>query len=313
MKRLILILAIFAFSLTGCGLIHRDNINGKFAFISTRNATPEKPVSSLYILKDSKLKRISEQYGSPKWNKSGNRLYCKSKDDICILNDNGEQIKFIKTPYRPVSIDVSSDEKIIVYSVKEATEQKRMAYLYIYDAQTDEHKKIEIQEDLFSIDDLHLSNNNKRILFVGNAAFLKKANVYMIDIDGKNFHIFWDSAPMASWFPDDKHILIKTTQKRDGGPICNAFFGALIKVDAETMRYEIVREVTSFITYIELSRDGKYIYYSKPYEKGSYVVLSPLNNSKKEIQITKPVRKVTSKGVDLGYSQDFAADWHQGN
>jgi hypothetical protein len=313
MKRLILILSILAFSLTGCGIISHDNAKGKFAFISTRDATPEKPIWYLYILKNGKLKRISDQYGGPKWNKSGDKLYCTSKDGIWILSDEGEQIKFIKTPYSPISIDVSDDEQAIAYSAEEQIDkQKKLAYLYIYNTQTGEHKKIFATDENYYIHDVRLSPGKQTILCTISSWSSKAPNVYAIDING-NKRLIWERAMYASWFPDGENILLDTKCKKDGSPICNAFLGALIKVNLKTMNYKIVREINSSTLYTKLSRNTKYIYYSKPYDKGKYIVLSPLSNPKKEIQITKPVRKITDKGVDLGYSQDFFADWYQGN
>ena len=314
MKRLILALSILVFCITGCGIIRHDNIYGKFAFGSTRDATPEKPTSYLYVLKNGKLKKISNQYDSPVWNKPGERLYCVSWEGIVVLNDEGEQIKFIKTPYKPVSFDISDDEKTIVYSAEERVDrQTKFAYLYTYDTQTNEHKKIFSAEKNYFIHHVGLSPNKQTILCTISSWSAKFPSVFTIDING-NKSLIWERAMYPSWFPDGENILLDTTVKKDGTtPICKAFLGALIKVNPKTMEYKIIKEVTSPHSDVKLSRDGRYIYYSKPYGKGSYIAVASLDNLKKEIQITKPIYRVTKQRVDLGYSQDFFTDWYQGN
>lgn len=312
MKRLVLVLSILAFSTSGCGIVSQDNVKGKFAFGSTRDATPEKTNSHLYILKNGKLKKISDQYGSPVWSKAGVRLYCTSWKGIGILNDEGEQINFIKTPYKPISFDVSDDEKTIVYSAEERIDkQTKFAYLYIYDVRADEHKKIFAADENYFIHDVQISPNGQTVLCTIGSWHAEFSIVYTIDING-NKDLIWKRAMYPSWFPDGENILLDTTVEKDGvTPICKAF-GALIKVNLKTMKHEIVKEVDMLYSDIKLSQDGKYIYYSRPYGKGKYIAVAPLNNLKKEIQITKPIYRVTKQGVDLGYSQDFFADWYQG-
>jgi len=298
--------------ISGCNPSGLDKVGGKFAFISTRDSTVENPQWYLYLLKQNKLHKISNRLSSPKWSRDGKTIICTSLDGIVTIDEQGNQINCIETEYKPISLDISSNGNIIVYSAKEKiNDRESRFYIYVYDKITQKHSKIYTSEINFFISNISLSPGNNKILFKESEIPGRKPTINLINKNGNNFTCIWEYATNPSWFPDGRNILLATNNSEKGGFI-NDKFGAYLKVDIKSLKSQMIREPNSMESNIKLSRDGRYIYYSKNYiKKGEYIAISPINESDTEIAITKPT-SIEYQGRFLEYSQDFNADWYQG-
>jgi len=300
---------------TGCGYSANEKLGGKFAFVTTRYTSVEKPAWYQCILEKGKIRKLSDKYGGGIWSADGKRLTCMTTEGIAIIDDQGNELESIKTPYKIVSMGADRQGRIIVYSADNPLDRtNRQYYVYVYDTIAKENRLLYTPDVNHAPHNFSLSKDCNKILFSESEIPGKNSTVYLMDVKTGIKQTIWEGADSPAWFPDGENILLCTNKTKKGETI-TGFFGVLLKVNLSTLDYQILEQINEMKMYFRVSKDGKYLYYSKPlpkYKKSRAIVVAPLDNLDKEIVVTTPVPIVTSQGTLLEYSQDFGADWYQG-
>ncbi|MFA6142319.1 MAG: hypothetical protein WC738_03385 [Candidatus Omnitrophota bacterium] len=286
-----------------------DNIKGKFTFEGIRNP---KLGWGVYVLslKDAEPKFLGSKMTGPRWSPNGTKIAVSGADGILILNENGNIIETIKPMinYRPQPIEWSPNGDEILYATtRKGEEQKHWrTCLYIYNLKTKQHNLILNLSGKYSILSPSFSPDGKQILV---SLTDEQSGIYILNKDGSGVEKLRKNAMAVGWFPDGKSICFDTNIGDDGNLMNpKRGYGYLFKYNLENKSTEKIREF-GFTLDAKLSKDGKYVYYIKPIGRGAHVIcVSPIDDEKIEIQITKPVLL----GNSGKYSEEFSPDWYQG-
>ena len=300
-----LIIPLVIFSLIGCSSKYpiqpKSDIKGKFVFYSLRDM---EDFWSGYILKHRKITLLEKNVACLRWSPDGGFIAYKTKDGITIFSMITKEKERITVLSRVECLAWSPDGKGIIYTTEDGIYKNAHTRFFRYSIQTKEHKLIKDFEIGHNALELSISKDGKILFYDG----LDNNAIFIMDINGENLKLMRKRAMDSSWFPDGKHIGFFTNIGKDG-KLINDKQGVYFKMNIETGETTPIRELTSSDWQRKISRDGKYLYYSKSYGKdGRYIVVSPLEKPDIEIPITKPVEMRPNN-----YSQDLDADWYQGN
>ncbi len=292
-----------------------SNVSGKFVFSSKRN---ESGNYRLCILKKGMIEVVGVGRACHRWSPNGEAIAATGKNVIDILNKDGVIINSINTKEQVIELNWFPDGKRLLLSAVIGTRseiQTRVCYLSIYDIESGIEKELFRSESGYhEILGLSISHDGQRILFESDALTLSRTNyTYTINADGTNLKAWREHIRPIGWLPDSKSFLFSTNIKniKDGkSELYNNEFGRIFKLDTETGELTTIREVLhTYITDIQLTPDGKYLYYSKSFPEGGMgLAYSPLNKEE-EVIVTKPFY-INHR---LGYSEDRFAHWHQGD
>lgn len=281
-----------------------QKIKGKFVFYALRSL---KEPWEIYISKNGKITKFKNAV-SPLWSNDGKKVACVKDATITIVDTKGNLLNIFPKTKGALGIAWSPDNTKFAYTAREGA-YTEFDKLFLYDIETGEKEKLVDYNNEYSITYVLYSPKGDKILFYRSYVNdIKKCGVYIYDLNVSSIKLISAQGGRPAWFPDGKHVLILTNRNEDWSMI-NSKLGVFMKINIETGEKKILRERTSFIKDIKITKDGKFFYYSKPVSKGGrIIVVSPIDNPELEIPITKPV----DLGKGQGYSQDLEPDWYQG-
>ncbi|MGH7889517.1 MAG: hypothetical protein ACRENF_03095 [Thermodesulfobacteriota bacterium] len=288
---------------------NNPDVPGRFVF--KRAAPGEVGYPNVYIPKEGVTRKVDVKSTYPSWSPDGQSFascYLDTKA-IYIFDENRNPIKEIKCPFNARDVNWSLDGQKLFYVGAEAKVRKitDTYYLMAYDLKEDKHEKIKgfgLDEEIYR---LYLSPDGKRLTFNISSAVNSSVPdfTYLFNLETKEIKKLHSKAHPIGWFPDSRHIAIETNTAPDGTWM-NKPHGFVAKLNVETMEFEIIHDNEFHYGQTRLSKDGKYLYYSRNLLKGGRAIFIRSLELNKEVQITKPVP------MQGGFSEDAYPDWYQG-
>jgi len=280
-------------------------IEGKFVFDALRSL--EEPWG-IFTWEEGKIKKFNRAI-SPIWSKDGENIACVKDSTISIFDTKGNLLQSFPETKGAVKIAWSPDNTQFAYTAEGPSSRKRDC-IFLYNSRTGEKEKLVDYNNEYTITEVSYSPKGDKILFWrSDINDIKNCGVFIYDLETSSIVFIYPQGDNPAWFPDGKHILVLTNRNEDWSMINNKL-GVFMKINIETGEKTVLRDSISFVKDIKVSKDGKCFYYSKPVSKGGYIiVVSPIDRPDIEISLTKPVLLSKSQG----YSQDFDADWYQGD
>lgn len=313
MKRIILlILLTFTASLT---FGEDTKLPGKFVF----SGRDEKGWGT-YLLENGNATLLRAKGFMPAWSPDGKKIassvnfsgYDEKTDPnvgkhIYILDQDGKQIKDIKTPYPVADKSWSPNGNKIAYIARGTS--RRLNLIYLYDLEKNEHKLIYEGDEEDSLKWLTFSADGSRLLFFrGRPNPQKEAAIegaYVINADGTGLRRIINGI-YPTWYPDGKHLLCFYNVTDDGKLIATERSEMYFyKVNVDTLEKEKVFKNPDVLWSAKLSKDGKYFYYVKGVgSEMKAIFVMPLEgpDQGKEISIVDP--------KNYGYHE--SPDWYIG-
>jgi Tol biopolymer transport system component len=315
---LVFCLFLSACSNRGLGQKQDSPIKGKFAFYSLREGDSVKYWAT-YILEKGKIRKLPDKVANAIWSPDGTKLATATtkitkENFIRIYNQDNSLLKETKILYhQPVTLDWFPDGKKIVYVAGEkfSSVLSEIFYIVIYDLEKDTHQEIKVFERNEGISWIYISPDSQRIVFSITPAYGHSGiqdNIYVLEL-GTNFlkKLIPKAFPLG-WFPDSTHILVQTNTMPDGKRI-NYANGVMAKVNVQTGDFQILKQTRYLASDARLSRDGRYVYYSRQTPQKGRAIFALDLETDKEYQITKSI----FVNSIIGYSRDMQPSWHQGD
>jgi Tol biopolymer transport system component len=293
------------------GLNNRSNINlkGKFVIDCVRNK------DGVYIFEKGNFKLLTTNAGFPKWSNDGKKIGCISQNKIFIFNAKNRNLsRTIDLGYCQILPFVwSHNDTFLIIPIRVFADNFYNYYLIKYNLQNDRQEilyEFLFKNVKFNVKNLCLAGDNKSLAFFAGSNEIN-SYMYFLNIVTTNVEYLWKDAYPIGWLPDNKNLVFFANNDRTG-VILNEGLGSILKMNvfSGTKTVSIVENFTFIDSQnIRLSRDGKYLYYSKRTgEKGYQIMISKLGQ-----RDTFDEEKVTSSffiNRQKGYSKDMEPDWY---
>jgi len=310
---MLLLLVIMLIVVSGCIRVEdragRKEIKGKFVFYSSRDIE-RVGHWGIFTWDNARVKKVIDSGGSPQWSNDGERIACVQGDlIIAVYAKNGKFIQNYPLTKGANSITWSPDNMKFVYTMRGALGKKvaMTDALYLYDTLTSKKTKLLDFEGKNSIGRISFSPEGDKVLFQKiDRNDMKNDGIYFYNLEDGVIKLIIGPGSHPTWFPAGKHILVATNRKDDWSMI-NDKLGVFMKINIETGERIILGDKDMFLWSLELSKDGKYVYYTKEVrDKGKAIFVAPLNNLEEEIQVTYPPTVISRRKA-----QDTYPDWYQ--
>ncbi len=318
MKKLTPIFLLFALTMTAPGCTNAQDekvepfpFGGKFVFSSLREGIAIKD-NKTYILENGKIREVAGRLGNPKWSPDGKEFIVSAADKhlIYIYTQNGLLREEIPTDGYPVDPQFFPDQKKILYGTKESSNNYKdsLFRIFIYDLETKQSVLVRTFEKNQHLMKLHLSHDGSKFAYSLNDPVHFKAprELGVFDVQTKKLKTYHPNTfSVVGWYPGDKQMLVWGNRKESGNSY-NDRFGVLGIIDVESEEFKVLREESHFYSFRSLSKDGKYIIYTRNFKKTQCIFVNELATDK-EYQVTYP-QSIGSTGY---FSKDDYADWYQ--
>lgn len=308
MERKILIGTVLLLTmLFGCSK-PKEVDESRFVFTSTRREAP-----GAYFLRDGKITLLGKGLDAPTWSTDGKYIATSDqKNTIIIFDEYGNKVKEVHAPNVSAWLAWSPDDRYIAYVAADPKSRTKkckfsiLRYIYIYDLEKGERRKVLEGEEKDRFIELNFSPQGDRLVF-RSQRWDDKGGVYVINVDGTGLKRLSKYGRNPCWFPDGKHIFIVTGTKEDGTKYHEDSKASYFKIDSETgeVAEELLHEPVMVGFTPKLSRDGRYVYSDKQLGGGRIIVIIPLFGKYKGKNI--PIYPRSEFGYDL------SPDWYQGD
>lgn len=290
-------------------LNERTNVNlkGKFVVDCVRSK------DGIYIFERGNFKLLTTNAGFPKWSSDGNEIACINLNKILFFNSKTHKnTKIINLGDCQILPFVwAKDDSFLIIPIRVFENNFYNYYLIKYDLKTNKQEMLYqflFRNIRFNIKNLCLSNDNKSLAFFAGSNELN-SYLYFLDIKTKQVQYLWKDGYPIGWLPNNKDLIFLANNDRKGS-ILNEGLGSILNIDVLTKNISTVENFTFIDSQnIRLSRDGKYLYYSKrTVNKGYQIMLSKLGQRDDHDEI-----KVTNSffvNKEKGYSKDMEPDWY---
>ena len=303
-----LLTILFILFSVGCSKKEANpEVKGRFVFARDVNSAKRK---RLCIARAGKVKDIYNKCGTPTWSPDGEKILAFS-NDLYIFDKQGNLEQKILVKYAAIGSIWYPDGESIIYPGYIEKNDKLDWYIvrrYLEDGREDILYKSEQTSYSIRIFEIDISPDGKRIIFTYGEIQGDENYIYIMNIDGTGLKRLYQGGIECSWYPDSKHIYFETNTDRQGKMINNAW-GRAYKMNVDTGDLEIVEETIKYAYRgTRVSRDGKYLVYSKPTkEGGSQIMICPIGERREDKEIA-----VTYSKLKQGrYTQDTNPDWWQ--
>ena len=283
------------------------NLKGKFVIDCVRSK------DGVYIFEKGNFKLLTTDAGFPKWSPDGRKIACINLNKIYFFDAKSRKI--IKTinlgDCQVLPFVWASDGSFLVIPSRVFKDNFYNYYLIKYDLKTNKQKVLMqflFRNVKFNIKNLCLSSDGKSLSFFAGSNEMN-SYLYLLDIKTKNVQYLWKNGYPIGWMPNNKDLIFFANNDRKG-EILNEGLGSILKIDVLTRNMSVVENFTFIDSQnIRLSKDGKYLYYSKrTVNKGYQIMLSKLGQRDMFDEV-----KVTSSffvNKEKGYSKDMEPDWY---
>ncbi len=303
------LLICFALLISSCGQSGQA-VKGKFVFNSIR---PPTGYDALFILEGGKIRHLGYDLSDPDFSPDGKRIIVTSlkRNAFVVIGLDGKELEAIRIQDKVGVAKWAKDGTDVIYFTASKDDMDRFT-LRKYDLKSKTQSEIcDMGQGLWILNFAFSPGDDFIIQRVsGSSDRREDSGLYLFDLKKGTAKLLSRYGLGTMWFPDGYRVAYFAYRDETGKMIGRG--GALFEMDLRSGEKKLLRYWSSFPAVgngFKLSSDGKYFITTAPAEPaGTEIVLLPVNDPKKVIQVTRSF-KIPNSICTI----DSKPDWYQGN